>query len=53
MVVHSTGDTTVTITSSQYKQSKCVNILNTLHKNVANAEQNNPKYVQAQNCAFL
>ena len=34
MVAHSTGDTTVTITSYQCKQSKSVNILNTLHKDI-------------------
>ena len=32
MVVHSTGDTTATITSYQCKQSKSVNILSTLNK---------------------
>ena len=32
MVVHSTGDTTATITSHQCKQSKSVNILSTLNK---------------------
>ena len=34
MAVHSTGDTTETITSYQCKQSKSLNILSTLHKNL-------------------
>ena len=34
MFVHSTGDTSATIASYQGKQSKFVNILNTLHKDV-------------------
>ena len=43
MVLHSTGDTTATTTFSQCKQSKSVNILSTLHKEVVIPEHNNPK----------
>ena len=43
MLVHSTGDTIVTITSYQCKQSKSVNILSTLHKDFVIPENNNPK----------
>ena len=41
--VHSTGDTTAAITFYQCKQSKSVNILSTLHKDVVIPEHNNPK----------
>ena len=43
MAVHSTGDIIATITSYQCKQSKSVNILSTLHKDVVIPEHNNPK----------
>ena len=43
MLVHSTGDTTVIITYYQCKQSKSVNILSTLHKDVVIPKHNNPK----------
>ena len=43
MAVHSTGDTTATITSYQCKKSMSVNILSTVLKNVVIPEHNNPK----------
>ena len=43
MVVNSTRDTKATISSYQCKQSKSVNILSTLHKDVVIPKQNNPK----------
>ena len=43
MVLHFTGDTTATITSYQCKQSKSVNILSTLNKDVVIPEHNNRK----------
>ena len=43
MAAHSTGDTTATFTSYLCKQSKSVNILSTLHKDVVIPEHNNPK----------
>ena len=43
MVVHSRGDTMAAITSSRCKQSKSVNILSTLYKNVVIPDHNNSK----------
>ena len=43
MVVNSTGGATATIASYECNQSKFVNILSTLHKDVVILEHNNPK----------